>query len=47
MVYVGVLCVGMGMCMYNVEDRVMVNGENFECGYDGGVSMVLKNKLNY
>lgn len=47
MVYVWVLGIGMGMSMYNVEDRVMVNGENFECGYDGGVNMVLKNKVNY
>ena len=33
--------------MYNIEDVVMVNGLNFECGYDGGMSMILKNKLNY
>ena len=45
--YVWVLGIGMGVSMYDVEDRVMVNGENFECGYDGGVSMVLKNKWNY
>ena len=33
--------------LYVVDDKMNGLCENFECGYDGMLGMVLKNRLNY